>query len=238
MSIDGLKQGDAPDTVYFNILVARVYKKQLALLDGRGVLFAVSNDLRILAPPGVICEVVEVFPETAWEKAGLTTQTQKNMIYVQPSARNEWRQLLDSTPRDPSRPLQIHCILDGSSLTDDSDPDSFRQWLDDDGINILGTPLGSPDFIESYLFGKRLKHHVLLNCIQEAAAASFPRETVAMLTGVASHKLVYLLKYVQKNPQTDLWMRQMDNAQVSSWLHCLSTLTNLEHAIGPQARES
>ena len=39
MSIDGLRQGDAPGTVCFQILVARVYKKQLALLDGRGVLF-------------------------------------------------------------------------------------------------------------------------------------------------------------------------------------------------------
>ena len=50
MSIDGLRQGDAPATVYFNILVARVYRKQLALLDGRGVLFAVSDDLRIQPP--------------------------------------------------------------------------------------------------------------------------------------------------------------------------------------------
>jgi hypothetical protein len=36
MSIDGQRQGDAPATVvYFNIMVARVYRKQLALLDGR-----------------------------------------------------------------------------------------------------------------------------------------------------------------------------------------------------------
>jgi hypothetical protein len=155
MSIDGLRQGDAPATVYFNILGARVHRKQLALLDGRGVLFAVSDDLRILAPPPVIREIVEVFPVTAWEEAGFTTQTQKNRIFVQPSARNGWRALLDSTPRDPSLPLQIHSIPDGSTLSDDSDPDSYMQWPDDDGINILGTPLGSPAFVESYLSGKR-----------------------------------------------------------------------------------
>ena len=34
MSIDGLRQVDAPASIYFNILVARVYIKQLALLDG------------------------------------------------------------------------------------------------------------------------------------------------------------------------------------------------------------
>jgi hypothetical protein len=65
MSIDGLRQGDAPATVYFIILVVRVYKKQLALLNGRGVLFVMSDDLRILAPPVVIREIVEVFPVTA-----------------------------------------------------------------------------------------------------------------------------------------------------------------------------
>ncbi len=68
---------------------------------------------------------------------------------------------MNLTPRDPSRHLQIHCIPDGSSLTDDSDPDSYRQWHVDDGINILGTLLGSPDFIESYLLGKGVKRRVL-----------------------------------------------------------------------------
>jgi len=33
MQIDGMRQGDAPATVYFNILVSRVYKKHLALMD-------------------------------------------------------------------------------------------------------------------------------------------------------------------------------------------------------------
>ena len=51
-------------------------------------------------------------------------------------------------------------------MTDDSDLGNFRQWHDDDdGINILDTPLGSPAFIESYLFGKGVKHRVLLNFI-------------------------------------------------------------------------
>ncbi len=61
---------------------------------------------------------------------------------------------MESTPRDPSLTLQVHCIPDGSIMRDESDPDSYRQWRADDGINILGTPLGSPAFIESYLFGK------------------------------------------------------------------------------------
>ena len=75
MFVDDLRQGDAPTTIYFNILVARVYTKQLELLEGRGVLFAITNDVKILAPPAVIGEIVEVFAEVAWQEARLTTQT-------------------------------------------------------------------------------------------------------------------------------------------------------------------
>jgi hypothetical protein len=50
MSCEGLTQGDAPATIYFNVLDTRVYKKQLRILDGRGVLFAVADDVKILGP--------------------------------------------------------------------------------------------------------------------------------------------------------------------------------------------
>ena len=59
-----------------------------------------------------------------------------------------------------------------------------------------------------------------------------------MLTGAASQKLVYLLKSVRKDPQTATWMRSMDDALVSTWLHCLSASTDLEHALGPRARDN
>jgi hypothetical protein len=95
MSIDKLRQGDAPATVYFNIQVARVYRKRLATLDGRGVIFAVADDMRVVGPPEVIGEIVKAFLKVVWEEAGLTTQTTKTMIFVQPSARNGWRRFLE-----------------------------------------------------------------------------------------------------------------------------------------------
>ena len=121
MSIDGLRQGDAPAIVFFNILAARIYRKQLATLDGRGVLFAVADDVRTGAPPIIIGEIVESFANIAWHEAGLTTQVVKNRIYVQPSARDGWIQLLAETPRNPLAALPIHDIPDGSFLTDPSD---------------------------------------------------------------------------------------------------------------------
>ena len=48
MSCEGLRQGDAPATVYFDVLAAKVYRKQLQVLDGRGFLFAVANTVKIL----------------------------------------------------------------------------------------------------------------------------------------------------------------------------------------------
>ena len=64
-SMNGLRQGDAPATVYFNIMVPRVYMKQLATLDGRGVLSAIADDLRVLGPPEVIGEIVEASRKVA-----------------------------------------------------------------------------------------------------------------------------------------------------------------------------
>ncbi len=100
MYCEGLRQGDAPATVYFNVMASRMYKKQLRMLDGRGALFAVADDVKILGPPEVIAEMAEGFPALAWEEAGLTTQTVKNMIFVKSSAQANWRHFLECTPRN------------------------------------------------------------------------------------------------------------------------------------------
>ena len=77
---------------------------------------------------------------------------------------------------------------------DPLDPDSKRFWLDDDGINVMGTPLETPEFIDSYLFGKGIKHRQWLTFIQEAALAGNPREPIAMLTGAVCSRLTHILK--------------------------------------------
>ncbi len=82
MSCEGLRHGDAPATVYFNVLATRVYMKQLQILNGRGVFFAVADDVKIFGPPAVIKVLAEGFPTLAWEEVGLTTQTVKNRIFV------------------------------------------------------------------------------------------------------------------------------------------------------------
>ncbi len=45
----------------------------MTVLDGRGVLFAVADDVKISSPPHVDGEIAEVFEDIAWNEAGLNT---------------------------------------------------------------------------------------------------------------------------------------------------------------------
>jgi hypothetical protein len=120
------------------------------------------DDVKIAAPSNAIAKIVGTLSDVAWNEAGFTTQAIKNRIHVKPSAREGWARFLETTPRDPPASLHFHDIPDGSFLSDPLDPDSKRFLPDDDGIDVLDTPLGIPDFIDSYLFGKGIKHRQLL----------------------------------------------------------------------------
>ncbi len=78
VSIDGFRQGDAPTSIFFNIMTtARIYIRHLATLDGRGILFDIVDDAKIAAPPYGIAEIVDTFSGVVWNEAGLTTQATK-----------------------------------------------------------------------------------------------------------------------------------------------------------------
>ncbi len=66
--------------------------------------------------------------------------------------------MLVEKERNMSTSLPVHDIPDGSHKTNYYDPDSLRLWPDNDGVNLLGTPLGSPAFIKNYMTGKGHKH--------------------------------------------------------------------------------
>ena len=74
MSCEGLRQGDAPATVYFNVLAARVYRKQLRILDGMGVFFAVADDVKVLGPPEIIKAMAEGVPTLAYIRVSVVMQ--------------------------------------------------------------------------------------------------------------------------------------------------------------------
>ncbi len=99
---------------------------------------------------------------------------------------------------------------------DPFDPDSERFWAEENGVNMLGAPLGTPAFVSSYLRGKGLKHLLLLRFIKDMASAGFPREAELMLKGAADPRLFHILRSVQKNQHSRGWMREMDGAHLSA----------------------
>ena len=109
MSVEGLRQGDAAASIYFNIIAARVYREVIKLLAGRGILLAIADDVKIVAPPAVLAEVAAVFPDLAWTEAGLETQAVKNRVFVQESAREAWLEYLETNEESP-----LHGIPDGA----------------------------------------------------------------------------------------------------------------------------
>jgi hypothetical protein len=121
---DGLRQGEIAANVFFNILAARLYRAFMKILDDRGVLFGLADDVNIACPPEVLGEIVVKLPDLTMSECGLTTQAIKNMVYVQPSARTTWTSYLDENPRNPD-PLSfsIHDFPDGRIMpTDEFDP--------------------------------------------------------------------------------------------------------------------
>jgi len=53
-----------------------------------------------------------------------------------------------------------------------------------------------------------------------------------MLTGAAGPRLTHLLKYVERNSSTEAWMKEMDSAHVSTWLHSLTSSPDMDYALG------
>ena len=57
-----------------------------------------------------------------------------------------------------------------------------------------------------------------------------------MLKGAAVPRLPHILRSMQKNQPSKGWMREMDSARLSAWLHCLTASEDLELALGPAGR--
>ncbi len=99
--------------MFFNILSARLYRAFMKILNGRGILLAISDDVKICCPPSVLAEVVGELPALAMSEVGLTTQASKNRMYVPPFARAGWVAFMEANLRceDPNF-LSLHDIPD------------------------------------------------------------------------------------------------------------------------------
>ena len=141
---------------------------------------------------------------------------------------------MECTQRNAQSELPVHDIPDGSERVDPFDLDNERVWAEENGVNILGTPMGSPAFVSSYLKGKGIKH-LLLQFIKDVASAGFPREAELMLKDAAVPRMSHILRSVKKSHHSRGWMRDMDGAHdLSAGLHCLIASEVMEHALGTE----
>jgi hypothetical protein len=129
--------------VLFNIVAARLYRAMMKVIGDHGVRFAVADDVKIAGPPCVLAKNVAQLPALALSEDCLKTQASKNRVYVPPFARKTWQSYLEDNPCS-SGPTAfcLHDIFDGRLHP------SNDAWLENDGVNIFGTPLGSPTFVE------------------------------------------------------------------------------------------
>ena len=97
-------------------------------------MIAIPNDVKIIASPVVIADLAKGFPALAWEEAGLNSQAVKNRIFVQPSARQGWKDFLATRDRNLDTTLPIHDIPDDSYKPNSTDGDGMRMWPVDDGL--------------------------------------------------------------------------------------------------------
>jgi hypothetical protein len=62
----------------------------MKILNGRGILLAIANDVKICALPSLMADIEGKLPALAMCETGLTTHASKNKVYVQLSARATW----------------------------------------------------------------------------------------------------------------------------------------------------
>jgi hypothetical protein len=70
---------------------------------------------------------------------------------------------------------------------------------ENDGVNILGTPLESLAFVEESLHKKIEKHKLLMSFFVDVAKMGFSRESHKMLIGSAVPRLTHILKSIPKD---------------------------------------
>jgi hypothetical protein len=192
--------------MYFNVLAARIYKKYLRILDGRGVLVAVADDAKIQGPPEVIKEMAKLFPTLAWEEACLACQTAQKLIYMESSADASWSRFLDMTPRNNRTEHPVHDIPDVSELVDPFDPDSERIWREENGVNILGAPLGPNSLCSLLSLGKGAQASAPHPLHKGCSGRGISEGSGTDAEGSSTPRMAHILRSVQKNKLTVGWM--------------------------------
>jgi hypothetical protein len=130
---------------------------------------------------------------------------------------------LEANPRNADATiLSRHDIPDNPIPTPIENVEAFYDntlrptWHENNGVNIIGTPLGSPTLVKDYLH-KKLKKHSLLYFLIDVAKMSFPRKAHKMFTSFVVPRLIHISKSTHKDLASVEWMKSADDAVLSTW---------------------
>ena len=98
----------------------------MKILNGRGFLFVIADDVKMTTPHEVETEVVGQLPKLAMFEGGLMTQATKSIICVYPSVNASWTNFLENNLRGNNLQMfSIHGIPSGKLTPPDEHEQTF-----------------------------------------------------------------------------------------------------------------
>ena len=143
-------------------------------------LFAFLNDIYVLCPPARVVEVYGILQAELWRHAGIQINGGKTQVWNQAGVYPPRCEVLEQIARqeDPEA-----TVWTGSGVP-----------TEQQGVRILGAPLGHTDFVFAFLERKSRDHHVLLSRIPRVEDV---QSAWALLLHCASARANYLLRVVR-----------------------------------------
>ena len=177
---EGGEQGDALVPLLFCVGQHSALQEVQHSLRPSEHLFAFLDDLYVVSKPDRVGEIYRTMQESLWAHAGIRIHGGKTRVWnsagVKPDICDALQRIAQAS--DPNAQ-----VWRGSEL-----PPTMQ------GMKVLGTPLGHPDYVATYLEGMRRKHARLLEAIP-----SVPDVQCAwlLLLHCASARANYLLRVVR-----------------------------------------
>ena len=147
----GGEQGDAMMPLLFALGQHCALEATARTLNDGECMFAFLDDIHFITEPNRVGAVHTTLQEALWAHARIAIHLGKTKVWNSSGVRPEICTVLERMVRDTDRSARV---WRGSEIPEDQQ-----------GMKILGTPLGNPEFVRRFLAQLSSKHRVLLQRI-------------------------------------------------------------------------
>ena len=144
----------------------------MKIIDNRGVIIALSDDVKMACPPTVLAEIVASLPPLSMSEADSRPKLPRiefmSSLLLATNGSLTWKKIHEMTTRPSYASMTSH-IAAYLPLPRMMKPSTTTPLDGRTRVNILGAPLRSPAFVEEYLLRKLKKHSLLLYFIEDVA---------------------------------------------------------------------